>query len=90
MTQTSPNQPYKCCTQVLANRHIPQTWDVDGSRARPLPDPAAPDGHKRTRDGSRLLFDAKGAACGHCGCLAMTSPLSAVCSYCDAIMSGFR
>ncbi|KAG2424659.1 hypothetical protein HXX76_014383 [Chlamydomonas incerta] len=67
-----------------------QTWDTDASRARPLPDPAAPDGLKRTRDGGRLLFDARGAACGHCGCLAMTSPLSAVCSYCDAIMSGFR
>ncbi|KXZ54972.1 hypothetical protein GPECTOR_3g139 [Gonium pectorale] len=67
-----------------------QEWDVDGSRARPLPDTSAPDGMKRTKDGGRVLYDARGSTCAHCCNMVMCNPLSAVCIYCDSQLAGFR
>ncbi|PNH07735.1 hypothetical protein TSOC_005762 [Tetrabaena socialis] len=67
-----------------------QVWDVDATRAKPLADPSAPDGLKRTKDGSRVLYDARGSTCEHCGNMVLCNPLSAVCIYCDSVMQGFR
>ncbi len=63
---------------------------MDGERARPLTDGAAPDGVRRTRDGGRVLYDARGSTCRHCGNMVLCHPLSAVCIYCDSLLEGFR
>ncbi|GIL85434.1 hypothetical protein Vretifemale_13933 [Volvox reticuliferus] len=67
-----------------------QAWDVAGERARPLPDPSAPDGLKRTKDGGRIYYDAKNSTCSACGNMIMCNPLSATCIYCVCQMDGFR
>ncbi len=67
-----------------------QPWDIEGERAQPLPDPSAPDGMKRTKDGGRVLYDAKGSTCATCGNMIMCNPLSAVCIYCDSQLDNFR
>ncbi|EFJ40803.1 hypothetical protein VOLCADRAFT_99384 [Volvox carteri f. nagariensis] len=67
-----------------------QPWDTAGERARPLPDPSAPDGLKRTKDTGRVLYDAKESTCITCGNMIMCNPLSATCIYCDCQLDGFR
>lgn len=67
-----------------------QAWDLAGERARPLPDPSAPGGIKRTKDAGRVLYESKESKCFACGNLIMCNPLSATCIYCDCQMDGFR
>ncbi|EFJ40769.1 hypothetical protein VOLCADRAFT_99358 [Volvox carteri f. nagariensis] len=67
-----------------------QPWDTAGERARPLPDPSAPDGLKRTKDTGRVLYDAKESTCITCGNMIMCNPRSATCIYCDCQLDGFR
>ncbi|GFR53011.1 hypothetical protein Agub_g15702, partial [Astrephomene gubernaculifera] len=88
--RTTPLRGAACVRLFCANCGKEQKWDVEGERAKPLPDPSAPDGLKRTKDGGRLYYDAKNSTCQFCGNMAMCNPLSAVCIYCDCVMEGFR